>query len=158
MLAAQPPLTQPRYHAMSASGLTPAKRLQRPRPSLVSLAALHAASSPTPSSAVDMHMLARKTSYNQLTQNSLASIPDASAGYGLSPMRGERATRGRDLEVGDMVDTPNGLYGTVKFIGTVKGKAGTFVGVELEPEIAGKGKNDGAVDGCACSPGQLALG
>jgi dynactin complex subunit len=39
------------------------------------------------------------------------------------------------------------MYGTVKFIGNVRGKGGVFVGVELEGDLAGRGKNDGAVDG-----------
>ncbi|KAI5776515.1 hypothetical protein EDC01DRAFT_625288 [Geopyxis carbonaria] len=88
-------------------------------------------------------MLARKTSYNQLTQNSLASIPDSSVGYGIR----QASKTGSEVEVGDMVNTPGGMFGTVKFIGNVRGKAGVFVGVELEGELAGKGKNDGAVDG-----------
>ncbi|RPB10151.1 hypothetical protein P167DRAFT_554631 [Morchella conica CCBAS932] len=109
-------------------------------------------------------MLARKASLNQLTQNSLASIPDGTMGYGLglgSPTRsmsrgGDDGLRGRgrgtpvagvDVDVGDQVNTPGGMHGTVKFIGTVKGKAGVFVGVELDPDMAGRGKNDGAVDG-----------
>lgn len=104
-------------------------------------------------------MLARKASLNQLTQNSLASIPDGSMGYGLgSPTRSTRngddgRHRGRatpiagDVDVGDQVNTPGGMHGTVKFIGVVKGKAGVFVGVELDHDMAGRGKNDGAVDG-----------
>ncbi|KAI5809309.1 hypothetical protein BZA77DRAFT_335820 [Pyronema omphalodes] len=88
-------------------------------------------------------MLSRKTSYNQLTQNSLASIPDASAGYGVR----QAGARQGDVEVGDQVNTPGGMYGTVKFIGSVKGKAGVFIGVELDGELAGRGKNDGSVDG-----------
>ncbi|PWW78785.1 hypothetical protein C7212DRAFT_355439 [Tuber magnatum] len=100
-------------------------------------------------------MLARKASLNQLTQNSLASIPDGTVGYGLgSPTRSTRDDyRGRstpigaDVEVGDAVNTPGGMHGTVKFIGNVKGKAGIFVGVELDPDMSGRGKNDGAVDG-----------
>ncbi|KAI9687102.1 MAG: hypothetical protein M1822_002513 [Bathelium mastoideum] len=50
-------------------------------------------------------------------------------------------------EVGDTVDVPGGMWGVVKFIGTVKGKAGLFAGVELDRQFAGKGKNDGDVDG-----------
>ncbi|KAF8246003.1 hypothetical protein K440DRAFT_554348 [Wilcoxina mikolae CBS 423.85] len=88
-------------------------------------------------------MLSRKTSYNQLTQNSLASIPDSSAGYGVR----QAGARAGEVEVGDLVNTPGGMYGTVKFIGNVRGKGGVFVGVELEGELAGRGKNDGAVDG-----------
>lgn len=79
-------------------------------------------------------------------------------GYGLgSPTRSRngdggghhrgRATPLGDVEVGDQVNTPGGMHGTVKFIGVVKGKAGVFVGVELDHDMAGRGKNDGAVDG-----------
>jgi hypothetical protein len=88
-------------------------------------------------------MLARKTSYQQLTQNSLAAIPDVSAGYGVR----QASKSGGELEVGDLVNTPGGMHGTVKFIGNVKNKQGVFVGVELEGDLTGRGKNDGAVDG-----------
>ena len=54
---------------------------------------------------------------------------------------------GREIEVDDMVDVPGGMYGTVKFIGTVHGKKGVFAGVELASEFAPRGKNDGDVDG-----------
>ncbi|KAF2088367.1 hypothetical protein K490DRAFT_40123 [Saccharata proteae CBS 121410] len=54
---------------------------------------------------------------------------------------------GRPIEVGDTVDVPGGFYGVIKFIGGVKGKKGTFVGVELAREFASNGKNDGDVDG-----------
>jgi dynactin complex subunit len=39
------------------------------------------------------------------------------------------------------------MFGTVKFIGSVRGKAGRFVGVELDAAFAARGKNDGDVDG-----------
>nr|POF25989.1 dynactin subunit 1 [Quercus suber] len=52
-----------------------------------------------------------------------------------------------DLEVGDLVSVPGDMYGTVKFVGSVKGKSGRFVGVELSREFAARGKNDGDVDG-----------
>lgn len=80
-------------------------------------------------------------------------------GYGLgSPTRSRNGDDGRhhrgratpiagDVDVGDQVNTPGGMHGTVKFIGVVKGKAGVFVGVELDHDMAGRGKNDGAVDG-----------
>ena len=51
------------------------------------------------------------------------------------------------LEVGDMVDVPGGMHGTIRFIGEVRGKAGIFAGVELSKEWAARGKNDGDVDG-----------
>ena len=53
----------------------------------------------------------------------------------------------QNLVVGDTVDVPGGMHGIIKFIGEVKGKKGTFAGVELAPEWAGRGKNDGDVDG-----------
>lgn len=52
-----------------------------------------------------------------------------------------------DIKVGDQVNVPGGMYGTVKFIGTVAGKPGRFAGVELGPEHAGRGKNNGDVEG-----------
>ncbi|KAF2485355.1 hypothetical protein BDY17DRAFT_308756 [Neohortaea acidophila] len=52
-----------------------------------------------------------------------------------------------DLVVGDEVNVPGDMYGVVKFLGAVKGKNGTFVGVELDPAFANKGKNDGDVEG-----------
>ncbi|KAF1836692.1 hypothetical protein BDW02DRAFT_493114 [Decorospora gaudefroyi] len=54
---------------------------------------------------------------------------------------------GRDIGVGDTVDVPGGMVGVVKFVGSIRGKHGVFAGVELSREYAGKGKNDGAVDG-----------
>lgn len=144
-------------NSMTSTPLTPAKRLglgrQGQRPSLQSLQVNSrdvVSPLPTLTPSTSRDMLARKTSYNQLTQNSLASIPDSSAGYGLrqaSRSGGPGYGGGGDVEVGDTVNTPGGMYGTVKFIGGVRGKSGVFVGVELEGELAGKGKNDGAVDG-----------
>lgn len=54
-----------------------------------------------------------------------------------------------DLEVGDLVTVPGNMYGTVKFVGNIAGKAGIFVGVELDREFAARGKNDGDADGYA---------
>ncbi|KAI9701657.1 MAG: hypothetical protein M1820_006428 [Bogoriella megaspora] len=79
--------------------------------------------------------LARQKSLNALTattstpSNKIMGSPDA------------------NYEVGDTVDVPGGMWGIVKFIGSVKGKAGLFAGVELDREFAGRGKNDGDVDG-----------
>lgn len=111
---------------------------------------------------------ARKSSFNALTQGSLASVPDASETYGLStvldedslsptsregegegrmpaymPPRGDEA----DVDVGDLVGVPGNMHGLVKFVGTVAGKNGVFAGVELSEEFAAKGKNNGDVDG-----------
>ena len=82
--------------------------------------------------------MARKASLNALT--------------GMAPRTPAIADRavggdGRDIDVGDLVDVPGDMHGTVKFIGAVKGKKGVFAGVELSKEFAGRGKNDGSVDG-----------
>ncbi|RKF65531.1 putative tip elongation protein 1 [Erysiphe neolycopersici] len=52
-----------------------------------------------------------------------------------------------DLRIGDRVEVPGKMHGTVKFIGTVDNKKGMFVGVELSEEFASRGKNSGDVDG-----------
>ncbi|KAK6338486.1 hypothetical protein TWF730_002549 [Orbilia blumenaviensis] len=80
-------------------------------------------------------VLARKQSFNQLVQNSSSK----DSGYGGDSDGG--------LEIGDKVNVPGGMYGVVKFVGTVKGKPGVFVGVELEGPHAVNGKNDGTVEG-----------
>jgi dynactin complex subunit len=54
---------------------------------------------------------------------------------------------GDDLAVGDLVDVPGSMHGTVKFIGSVQGKTGIFAGVELSEEYAARGKNNGDVGG-----------
>ncbi|KAH8815101.1 hypothetical protein F5884DRAFT_164391 [Xylogone sp. PMI_703] len=115
------------------------------------------------------HSLLRKGSQTALTSGSLASIPDATEAYPLSTVLDEdtpsgggmagytpsrvasraasRAGDGGDIEVGDLVDVPGNMYGTVKFIGSVAGKKGVFAGVELSSVFASKGKNNGDVDG-----------
>jgi hypothetical protein len=52
-----------------------------------------------------------------------------------------------ELCVGDAVDVPGGMTGTVRFVGTVQGKKGTFAGVELHQDFAARGKNNGDVEG-----------
>ncbi|KAK2601714.1 hypothetical protein QQS21_004702 [Conoideocrella luteorostrata] len=101
--------------------------------------------------------LSRKTSLAALTPSSLASIPDVSESYALDTVLSESsptmvpATPGRpsveDFFVGDTVDVPGGMFGTVRFVGTVQGKKGTFAGIELHQDFAPKGKNNGDVDG-----------
>jgi hypothetical protein len=49
--------------------------------------------------------------------------------------------------VGDIVEVPGGMSGTVKFIGAVDGKNGTFAGVQLSNPYAARGKNSGEVEG-----------
>ncbi|KAJ5664727.1 hypothetical protein N7462_011540 [Penicillium macrosclerotiorum] len=52
-----------------------------------------------------------------------------------------------DVQVGDLVNVPGGMYGTVKYLGTVAGKPGRFAGIELGAEHAQRGKNSGDVEG-----------
>lgn len=52
-----------------------------------------------------------------------------------------------ELQVGDLVNVPGGMYGTVKYLGSVAGKPGRFAGIELGAEHAQRGKNNGDVDG-----------
>ncbi|KAK7951830.1 CAP-Gly domain-containing protein [Apiospora aurea] len=121
--------------------------------------------------------LARKASFAALTPGSLAAIPDDSESYAIhsvlnsdfdhrnnntnsnlhpppSPRRMAPATPARgasaldhDLAVGDAVDVPGNMHGTVRFVGSVAGRKGVFAGVELHPDYAARGKNNGDVDG-----------
>ncbi|KAJ5114547.1 hypothetical protein NUU61_000306 [Penicillium alfredii] len=52
-----------------------------------------------------------------------------------------------EVQVGDLVNVPGGMHGTVKYLGTVAGKPGRFAGIELSSEHAPRGKNNGDVDG-----------
>lgn len=104
--------------------------------------------------------LARKGSLATLTQSSLASIPDASESYGFDTVLNDSImpplTPGRfmaeDLAIGDAVEVPGNMFGTVRFVGAVQGKKGVFAGVELNPEFAARGKNNGDVDGYVVAP------
>ncbi|KAL2891702.1 Tip elongation protein 1 [Ceratocystis lukuohia] len=112
--------------------------------------------------------LGRKKSIPGLNPSPLASIPDSNESYastsiGKSSSRTPltldttshhhksaskiNANMADDLLVGDVVDVPGGMKGTVRFVGSVNGKKGVFAGVELLPEFAGRGKNSGDVDG-----------
>lgn len=51
------------------------------------------------------------------------------------------------VKVGDTVTVPGDMHGTVKFVGSVAGKRGTFAGVQLASEYAARGKNSGDVEG-----------
>ncbi|KAH0030822.1 hypothetical protein KCU86_g15063, partial [Aureobasidium melanogenum] len=77
----------------------------------------------------------REASLNALTGNTPRS-PASTTTMADSP-----------VVLGDMVNVPGDMYGTVKFVGPVRGKQGKFIGVELASEFAARGKNDGDVDG-----------
>lgn len=101
--------------------------------------------------------LLRKGSFAALTQNSLAAIPDDSEAYAYNavltndtmptPLTPGRLGGSDEITIGDTVEVPGNLTGTVRFIGSVAGRKGTFAGVELHPEFASRGKNSGDVDG-----------
>ncbi|KAJ5157631.1 uncharacterized protein N7482_008731 [Penicillium canariense] len=52
-----------------------------------------------------------------------------------------------DVKIGDLVNVPGGMYGTIKYLGPVAGKPGRFAGIELSSEHAQRGKNSGDVEG-----------
>ena len=106
------------------------RRLGPPRPTLSNIA-----SSPNLSLAAST-AIARKASLNALVG---AGSPTSAN----NTMGGD----GQEIDVGDLVDVPGGMHGTVKFIGSVRGKKGVFAGVELSREFAARGKNDGDVEG-----------
>ncbi|KAI4858807.1 hypothetical protein F4820DRAFT_200842 [Hypoxylon rubiginosum] len=103
--------------------------------------------------------LARKASFAALTPGSLAAIPDDSESYAynsvltdssrkmppLTPGKGGAVAD--DFSLGDNVEVPGNMSGIVRFVGSVGGRKGTFVGVELHPEYSARGKNSGDVDG-----------
>jgi dynactin complex subunit len=50
--------------------------------------------------------------------------------------------------VGDSVRIESlGFEGTLRFLGPIEGKPGTWAGVELNPGFVGLGKNDGSANG-----------
>ncbi|KAI0104781.1 hypothetical protein GGR51DRAFT_219567 [Nemania sp. FL0031] len=131
-------------------------------PNLNSLYSAHSRLAPAAGS------LARKASLAALTPGSLASIPDDTESYALHsvlnespsarnnippvpPMPpltpGKGANFADGLGIGDQVDVPGNMVGTVRFIGSVAGRKGVFAGVELHSEYALRGKNSGDVDG-----------
>ena len=155
------------------SAVTPRRQLLRPRTSQTKLkgttvstpnlssAYSNSAVPPVPSLAGRLGLtlppngqqLPRKTSLSALTKRSLESIPDASGSYALTVLDEDEngmsysPQRGGEVDVGDLVDVPGAMYGTVKFVGEIDGKRGVFAGVELSREYAGRGKNNGDVDG-----------
>ena len=55
---------------------------------------------------------------------------------------------GKPFDIGDNVRVESlGFEGILRYMGGIDGKAGTFAGVELTGGFAGKGKNDGSVNG-----------
>ncbi|EIN11336.1 hypothetical protein PUNSTDRAFT_141741 [Punctularia strigosozonata HHB-11173 SS5] len=63
---------------------------------------------------------------------------------------------GRVYDIGDDVRVESlGFEGTLRYLGEIEGKPGTWAGVELSGGFSGKGKNDGSVAGkryFSCAP------
>ncbi|KAG8773074.1 hypothetical protein FRC12_002746 [Ceratobasidium sp. 428] len=83
---------------------------------------------------------------------SLASRPDSRA----SNIGRSLSRAGQEFDVGDAVRIESlGMEGTLQFMGEIEGKSGIWAGVELAPAFAGRGKNDGSVNGIhyfTCAP------
>jgi hypothetical protein len=105
------------------------RRLNQPRPSL------NTASQPNLSLSAST-AIARKASLNALVGN--PATPNSKMG-----------ADGRSIDVGDTVDVPGGMYGLVKYVGSVGDKPGVFAGVELSKPFADRGKNAGDFQGYA---------
>ncbi|EJT78585.1 hypothetical protein GGTG_03684 [Gaeumannomyces tritici R3-111a-1] len=167
------PLSSIPHHSLLAPA--PLRAFSRAPPRRSSgLGSLASASTPNLNSLYTAHSrlappgLSRKASFAALTPNSLASIPDDTESYALhsvlndedapasptrmlppisSPARPSTADPHGAVAVGDSVDVPGNMVGTVRFVGSVGGRRGVFAGVELHPEFALRGKNNGDVDG-----------
>jgi hypothetical protein len=117
--------------------------LQTPRLARLQVQNKNTASNPNLSLSAST-AIARKASLNALTAGQQPPpVSSASTGSSSAMLGGD----GREIDVGDVVDVPGGMYGLVKFIGTVHGKKGVFAGVELSKPFASRGKNGGDVDG-----------
>ncbi|KAL0938946.1 cap-gly domain containing protein [Colletotrichum truncatum] len=158
--------TAPAAYAPTHRSLAHPQRSLRKATSFTSaFSSATSASSPSLNSLYNAHSrltpshqtLPRKSSLAALTSNSLASIPDVSESYAYNSVLAESPDRkmvpttpgkpGNDFDIGDVVEVPGNMLGTVRFIGTVQGKKGTFAGVELHPEFSQRGKNSGEVEG-----------
>ena len=94
-------------------------------------------------------LLPRKASFAALTHTTLAAIPDDTESYANDALTNDTSKMPieESVSIGDAVDVPGGMLGTIRFIGTVQGRKGTFAGVELNKDFAARGKNSGDVDG-----------
>jgi len=106
------------------------RRLNAPRPSLSNTASQPNLALSTSSA----QAIARKASLNALVGN--PATPNSRMG-----------ADGRSIDVGDTVDVPGGMYGVVKYVGSVGDKPGVFAGVELSKPFADRGKNAGDFQG-----------
>jgi CAP-Gly domain-containing linker protein 1 len=120
--------------------LTPASALPSHTTRPISAASTSSAvSAPTPRSS-----LARPKTPTQTRQAQVRPQSRQSDVFRASSRTGTN----KPFEPGDPVRVESlGFEGTLRYIGTIAGKPGTWAGVELGPGFAGLGKNDGSVDG-----------
>lgn len=57
-----------------------------------------------------------------------------------------------DAAIGDLVEVPGGWHGTVMYVGSVSGRSGQFLGVDLIALDADKGRHDGTYNGVSYFP------
>ncbi|TVY24991.1 Tip elongation protein [Lachnellula hyalina] len=122
------------------SSFTPRRSLARPRPSN----GLNTASSPNLSASYSNPRNAGEA-YGGMSM--MMNEDPRTNRNNMAPFTPSRPADAEDLDVGDHVDVPGNMHGTVKFKGSVQGKKGIFAGVELSEEFAKRGKNNGDVDG-----------
>ncbi|KZO98863.1 hypothetical protein CALVIDRAFT_534949 [Calocera viscosa TUFC12733] len=86
------------------------------------------------------------------SRQSIGSVQRSSSRIGHPDRSGSGSRLGRTFEVGDRVRLESkGWEGTLRYLGEVHFRDGLWAGVELLPGFAGKGKNDGSVEGCVRS-------
>lgn len=121
--------------------------------------ASHDSSFPPSSPQFPAHSGRRSVAGRPSSVASSSSIASVSASrYGKPPPRPASRTSdvftrsssraAKTFDIGDYVRVESlGFEGILRFLGEIDGKAGIFAGVELSGGFAGKGKNDGSVNG-----------
>ncbi|OCH93135.1 hypothetical protein OBBRIDRAFT_802140 [Obba rivulosa] len=116
------------------------------RASEISLPSLSPSTSGRPSSAASSSSAVSSAASKPKATLSQVTIRPQSRQSDISARSASRT--GRAFEVGDFVRIASqGFEGTLRYIGRIEGKPGVWAGVELLAGFAGKGKNDGSVDG-----------
>jgi CAP-Gly domain-containing linker protein 1 len=82
------------------------------------------------------------------TSTTTSSRPESRQSDVHSRRESKSNAKERTFEQGDTVRIESlGMEGTLRFLGAIEGKPGVWAGVELAPGFAGRGKNDGTVNG-----------
>ena len=113
----------------------------------------------TPSSVASSSFRTAQTPRSSTTSVSSRPASRTSDVFGRTPSRQSQHAHppaNRALDLGDLVKIESlGVEGTLKFLGETEFKAGLWAGVELAAQYAGKGKNDGTVNGSVDYPSWL---